>query len=187
MKLKDDTQVLQINDLRKDEKEVLALHRGGMRVTEIIKTLFKGKRTRQAVYDTLNRAKAKEFQLSAKERHAAAPERCPINELPWLPRLRNAFTKAGYHTVGDLAGLTFDDMTKIERVGVAGARIASELVTEWGVKHPGSFCPQCGKPQEASLKSGKSGSVKNVCDNCGFKTEIKVLRVPHGQSVGATA
>lgn len=169
--------------LSEDEQKTLDAYNKGTPVPEIRSAIFKNKVSRQATYATLRRAERKKFRLDAKERYSGKPEVCPVDELPLPARVRKALEREGYKRLGNLAGMSMDELAEIPRFGHTFAFTIYSLMQEWGVRKAQSFCPNCGK--QFSNRLDEDDKTVRACRDCGFKTEIKVVSAP--EPVAATA
>lgn len=182
-----DKQAKEVKALTPLEREVLRLrsekNAKGKPHTyeEIAKIVFKGKKTRQTVYDMILRAERKTWRFHAKERYADNPGDCPVEEVPLPARIRHGLKEAGFSKLGQLAGKSRVEISKIEGIGRHGSFQVFSLLQSWGVRKPQSYCVNCGTPLNKKL----SDEVKVTCSSCGATTELKVSK--EAEPVQATA
>lgn len=141
---------------------------------EIAKIVFKGKKTRQTVYDMILRAERKIWRLQAKERYAENPGDCPVDEVPLPARIRHSLKEAGFGKLGQIAGKSRVEISKIEGIGRHGSFQVYGLLQAWGVRKPHSYCVNCGTPLSRKL----ADEVTVKCGSCGTVVELHVTREP---------
>lgn len=140
---------------------------------DIAKLVFNGKKTRQTVYDMILRAERKIWRFQAKERYTDNPGDCPVEEVPLPARIRHGLKEAGFGKLGQLAGKSRVEISKIEGIGRHGSFQVFSLLQSWGVKKPQSYCPNCGTPLSRKL----ADDVTVICSSCGTTSELKVSKV----------
>lgn len=178
-----DTQMVEVT-LTPLESQVIELKKQGLKYHEIAKAMpsVRGrKKSRQAVYDMLRRAQRKLWRLDAPNRYTINPGDCPIAETPLTARIRSALKEAGYERIGQLAGMSREDLEAITGMGRHGSFQTYGYIQSLGIKtKPHSFCPSCGTALERKL----GGKRPLSCDNCGSKTTVKVIEEPQAIAVG---
>ena len=166
----------QISSYKLSEKEerMLAMHHSGSTFSEIAKAVFRGHMTRQGVHVKLRAARRKLWRYRANERYEN-PGDVPVKECPIPARTRHALIKAGYVTLGKLAGMTEREISDIKGVGPQGGVLTAELLHRWDVKGMSKnlFCPNCGKAV-GDKKLGKEQ--KRTCEHCGSSFEVTVSK-----------
>jgi ribosomal protein S27AE len=153
--------------------DVIGSVRDGKTVYEAIsKELFNGKMTRQGVYELVKQAERKQWRLNAKARYLRDLGVCPVEELPIPSRIRNALKRAGLTRVGQLAGMSRQELGQIDGVGRRqGSFLLYGLLTSWGIKkRASSFCPNCGAGLTKKFKEGADGV---SCSRCGTTSFVK--------------
>jgi DNA-directed RNA polymerase alpha subunit len=84
---------------------------------QITEKYFEGKKSRAAMCDVYQRAKAKALAVAAMERYAENIMECPVDRAPLSPRIRAALNDAGITTLGQLARVTSDRLEAIPGLG----------------------------------------------------------------------
>jgi len=175
-----DKQQKEIQSLTPLEREALRLrsekNSKGRPLTydEIAQKLFQGKKTRQTVYDMILRAQRKVWRLKARERYAANPGDCPVEEVPLPARIRHSLKEAGFVKLGQLGGKSRVEISKIEGIGRHGSFQVFSLLQSWGVKKPQSYCINCGTPLNKRL----SADTTVTCSSCGMTTQVRIAEEP---------
>jgi len=126
--------------LSKDEEEVIRLRRDERgSLVSISEQVYDGAKTRQAVLQTYQRAKEKKWRLEASERYKGKEALCPIDELPLPARARNALTRAGFQTIGQVAGKSDKDLLDLPGLGPDCLAFLRGMMEEWGLVKSGKI------------------------------------------------
>lgn len=167
-----DTQVIEVN-MTADERAALKMHQAGAGPAQIARELFQNRITRQAAYDTVKRAERKQWRIQSRERYAANPGDCPVEECPLTSRVRHGLIAAGYNTLGKLAGMTRMELRAIDGVGRHAAFQIFGLLKSRNVPEAKSFCPKCGKARTHGI-----GDTPKKCSSCGYETSVTITARP---------
>ena len=149
--------------LTMDEQLLLRMREVGVSYKAIAERLFGGRVSRQAVCETAQKLKHKAHRVKTRERYRGHEFRCPIDELPQPERTRNALLRAGYERLGQIVGLTDEQLLAIRGLGKDSVFMLRRLMRAWGLNEPDFVCLRCAGGLR--LKRGRDQSV--TCEICG--------------------
>lgn len=163
-----DTQLAGLR-LTPEERELLELRSRNVPYAVIAKTLFEGKRSRQAIQQLEGRVRRKQWFAGAQTRYAANLSDCPIEEAPLPVRVKRALKKAGLAKVGHLVGIP----DNLPDLGKQGAFYVKQLLTDWDIQKPATYCVDCGA---AIGKRHKEEKFQMQCPRCKGEFSVTVLQ-----------
>jgi len=120
--------------LSKDEEDVIRLRDGGESLPSISEQVYGGAKTRQAVLQIYCWAKETIRRLEAKERYKGKEGLCPIDELPLPARTRNALTRAGFKTIGEVVGKSDKELLELRGLGPDSLDLLRLMMDEGGLR-----------------------------------------------------
>ncbi len=153
----------QEQELSLDEQLVLRMREVRIPYRTIAQKVFGGQMSRQAAWETVLRLTGKWNRVKSRERYRGREFVCPINELPLSERARNALTKAGYERLGQVVGLTDNQLLDIPKLGRVSLHEFRRMLREWGVEQPDLFCLRCA----AGFRIQKKREQTLTCSVCG--------------------
>lgn len=168
-------------ELTMDEQLVLRMREVGVPYRAIAERLFGGRVSRQAVCETAQKLKQKAHRVKTRERYRNHELQCPIDELPQPYRTRNALLRAGYGRLGQIAGLTDEELLEIPGLGKDSVFGLRRMFRAWGLNRPDFFCLRCAGGLQ--LKRGRDQSV--ACKVCGQTYHLVRNGSGHGFRVTA--
>ncbi len=168
-------------ELTMDEQLVLRMREVGVSYKAIAEKLFGSRVSRQAVCETTQKLKQKAHRVKTRERYRGHEFQCPIDELPQPYRTRNALLRAGYERLGQIAGLTDEELLEIPGLGKDSVFMLRRMMRAWGLNEPDFFCLRCAGGLR--LKRRRDQSV--ICNACGQTYHL--VRHQDGEGLRVTA
>lgn len=146
-----------------DEQLILRMREVGVSYKAIAERFFGGRVSRQAVCETAQKLKQKAHRVKTRDRYRGHEFQCPIDELPQSYRTRNALLRSGYERLGQIAGLTDQELMEIPGLGKESVFMLRRMLRAWGLSEPDFFCLRCA----GGLQLGRKRDQSVTCKACG--------------------